>query len=158
MLTYNLSCPYDLLEKLRVDVKLFEKQATSYLFFNLVITGWHIRDWIKNNESIPKDAQEAAKRMRNDRYISICRDLANASKHFKLNKNYKNRKTDSAKSVQEPYGTGRFGKGIYGTGEEEITITCSDGTSYNALKLANDILQTWENFFTTYNIEPTSIE
>lgn len=79
MLTYNLSCPYDLLEKLRVDVKLFEKQATSYLFFNLVITGWHIRDWIKNNESIPKDAQEAAKRMRNDRYISICRDLANAS-------------------------------------------------------------------------------
>lgn len=156
MLTYRLSCPHDLLEKLRNDVKLLEEQVTSYRFFNLVVTGYHIKDWIENNKSIPKATREAAEKIREDKYISICRDLANASKHFKLRKGYKNRKTDSVESVQGPYGTGRFGKGVYGIGEEKITITCSDGKEYDALELANAILQTWESFFTTYNIPPTA--
>jgi len=154
MLTYQLSCPQDLLEKLRSDVKLLEEQVTSYRFFNLVVTGYHIMDWIKNNESIPKATQKAAKKMYENDYISVCRDIANASKHFKLD--YENRKVDSAKSEQGPYGTGRFGKGVFGIGEEQITIECFDGCKYSALEFAKAILQTWDDFFREHNIKQST--
>ena len=32
--------------------ELLEEQVTSYRFFNLVVTGYHIKDWIENNKSI----------------------------------------------------------------------------------------------------------
>ena len=92
--------------------------------------------------------------MRKHECISICRDLANASKHFKLD--YKNRKIDSAKSVQGCFGTGRFGKGDYGIGEEKITIKCSDGHEYKALEIARSILKVWDDFFKEHNIKQSS--
>lgn len=151
MLTYRLNSTHDLLEKLRSDVKLLEEQVTSYRFFNFVITGYHIIDWIKNDERIQESTRKAAMEMYKNEYVSICRDLANASKHFEID--YNDRKTDSAESVQGCYGTGRFGKGIYGVGEEKITIKCSDGCEYDALEFAKSILQTWETFFTTNSIQ-----
>ena len=154
MLTCKLYSCCDLLEKLRSDLKLLQEQVTSYRFFNFVITGYHIIDWIKNGDRIQESTRSAATEMRKNEYISICRDLTNASKHFKLN--YKNRKVDSAKSVQGCFGTGRLGKGVFGIGEESITIKCSDGHEYNALELAKAILQTWETFFTTNNIQQST--
>ena len=153
MLTYKLNCPYDLLEKLRSDLKLLEEQVTSYRFFNLVVTGYHIIDWVKNSKNTSEATKEAVKKMYEDQYISICRDLADACKHFELTKKHRNRKTDSAESAQGCFGTGRFGKGVYGIGEEEITIKCLDGREYDALQLAKAILETWETFFTTNNIQ-----
>ncbi|MFC1737970.1 hypothetical protein ACFL1G_02845 [Planctomycetota bacterium] len=152
MLTCKLNGPCDLLEKLRNDVELLEDEVTSYRFFNLAITGYHIIDWIENNKSIPRAAREAAEKMREDKYISICRDLANASKHFKLRKDYKNRKTDSVESVQGPCGTGRYGKGLCGIGEEQITIECLDGDKYDALEIARAILKTWDDFFKKHKL------
>ena len=87
MLTCKLNDPYDLLEKLRNDVELLEDEVTSYRFFNLAVTGYHIIDWIKNNEAIPDATREAVKNMYKNKYISVCRDLANASKHFKFKNN-----------------------------------------------------------------------
>jgi len=156
MLTYKLSCPHDLLEKLRSDVKLLEEQVTSYRFFNLVVTGYHIIDWIKNNESVPEATQKAAKKMYENEYISVCRDIANASKHFKFKEDYKNRKIKSAESVQGPFGTGRFGKGVYGVGEEQITIESLDGRKYKALEFAKAILNTWEDFFKKHKLTQPS--
>jgi len=152
MITYKLSCPYDLLEKLRADVELFEKQVTTYRFFNLVVTGYHILDWIKNTESIPTTTREAVKNMYENEYISVCRDVANASKHSKFKENYKNRKIKSAESMQGPLGTGRFGKGVFGVGEEQITIECLDGCKHDALKFAKAVLQTWDVFFKEHKL------
>ena len=152
MLTCKLNDPYDLLEKLRNDVELLEDEVTSYRFFNLAVTGYHIIDWIKNNEAIPDATQKAVKKMYKNKYISVCRDLANASKHFKFKKNYENRKIKSAKSVQGPCGTGRFGKGICGIGEEQITIECLGGNKYDALEFAREILKTWDDFFREHEL------
>ena len=154
MLTYKLHCARDLLEKLRNDLKLLQEQVTSYRFFNFVITGYHIIDWIKNDEAIHGNIRGAVKDMYGNEYISVCRDIANASKHYKL-KNYSNRKTKSAKSVQGPYGTGRYGKGVFGIGEEQITIECSDDREYDALEFARAILKTWEDFFKKHKLTRT---
>lgn len=156
MLICKLNGPCDLLEKLRADVELLEKQVTTYRFFNLVVTGYHILDWIKNNECIPTATREAVKNMYGNEYISVCRDVANASKHFKFRENYKNRKIKSAKSMQGPFGIGRFGKGVFSVGEEQITIECLNGCKHDALKFAKAVLQTWDDFFKEHNIKQSS--
>jgi len=152
MLTCKLNGPCDLLEKLRNDVVLLEDQVTSYRFFNLAITGYHIIDWIINNRSVSATTREAVKNMRENKYISVCRDVANASKHFEFKKNYKNRRIKSAESIQGPYGTGRYGKGLYGIGEEQITIECLDGDKYDALEFARAVLKAWDDFFKEHKL------
>jgi len=152
MLTCKLNGPCDLIEKLRNDVELLEDEVTSYRFFNLAITGYHIIDWIKNNKSVSATTCEAVKNMYENKYISVCRDVANASKHFEFKKGYPNRKIKSAKSIQGPYGTGRYGKGLYGNGEEQITIECLDGDKYDALEFARAILKTWDDFFNEHKL------
>lgn len=152
MLICKLNGPCDLLEKLRNDVELLEDEVTSYRFFNLAITGYHIIDWIKNNKSVSATTREAVKNMYENKYISVCRDVANASKHFEFKKNYENRKIKSAKSIQGPCGTGRYGKGLFGIGEEQITIECLDGDKYDALEVARAILKTWDDFFKEHKL------
>lgn len=152
MLTFKLNSPCDLLEELRNDVELLEDEVTSYRFFNLAVTGYHIIDWIKNNETVPVTTQKAVEKMYSDEYISICRDLANASKHFQFEKNYKNRKISSVESTQGGYGTGRYGKGLCGVGEEQITIKCLDGNEYNVLDFARAILKIWDGFFKEHEL------
>jgi len=152
MLTYKLNGPCDLLEKLRKDVELLENKVTSYRFFNLAVTGYHIIDWIRNNKSVSAATREAVKNMYENEYISVCRDVANASKHFEFKGNYKNRKIKSAESIQGPCGTGRCGKGLSGIGEEQITIECLDGNKYDALEFARAILKIWDDFFKEHEL------
>jgi len=150
MLTFKLNSPRDLLEKLRNDVVLLEDEVTSYRFFNLAVTGYHIIDWIKNNETVSDDTRKAVEEMYKDEYLSICRDLANAIKHWKLD--YKSKNISSVKSTQGGYGTGRYGKGLYGNGEEQITMKCRDGREYNILEFARAILRIWDDFFEEHKL------
>lgn len=156
MLTCKLNGPCDLLEKLRHDIELLEDEVTSYRFFNLAITGYHIIDWIKNNKTVSGDARDAVENMYENKYISVCRDVANAIKHFEFKKGYRNRKIKSAKSIQGSYGTGRYGKGLYGIGEEQITIECLDGDKFDALEFARAVLKAWNVFFNEHKLTQSS--
>ncbi len=52
-LTFGLRTPRDLLEKLERDAALINDEVTSDRFFNFVVTGYSMVDWIKNDSSIP---------------------------------------------------------------------------------------------------------
>jgi len=78
-LTFGLQNPRDLLDKLKRDAALLEEEVTSDRFFNFVVTGYSIVDWLKHEPSVPQAATLA---MYKDRWIKICGDLATASKHF----------------------------------------------------------------------------
>jgi len=152
-LTFGFTSILDLFEKLKRGAVLLDEKVTSDRFFNFVITGYTMIDWVKNDSTIPATISKQSvveEELYKDEWLKICRDIATASKHFKLN----TRKpiTSSATSSQG-FGAGRFGKGGFGTGEEGIKITLDDGTTFNCLDLAQNVIRTWQLFImeTTFN-------
>lgn len=82
-LTYGLHSPCDLLKKLKFEAERLKQNFNSYDFFNFVVTAYHLCDWVGKNANIPlkrKDIPDYYKE------IKICKDLANASKHFRIDK------------------------------------------------------------------------
>lgn len=145
-LTYSLRTSKDLLLKLERDVQILDERVTGDRFFNMVIPAYHIVDWVKRDASVPKDATES---MYKNKYLALCRDIANASKHFSLN--YENPAADAAES-RKGFGCGRFGKGPFGVGEESIRVYCSDGSQISSQELAHGVLDAWRAFFAAHGI------
>lgn len=75
----------DLLEKLRRDLDLLEREVTSDGFFNFVVTAYSLFDSIENDGDVPAPAKTALRALRQSTKLEVCRDLANSFKHFQLN-------------------------------------------------------------------------
>jgi hypothetical protein len=135
-----------MLDKLRRDHRRLEKQITPDRVFNFVVTGFHVIDWIKNDPTTSAATKKAVRAMYRRRCISICRDLANASKHFTLDEDYQNQVVAKT-SVLSGYGDGQYGQGTYGTGTRSVVIVLTDGSRLDVLDWAKEVVQTWETFF-----------
>lgn len=148
--TYGLSGPRDLLKKLKRDAALLAEEVTSDRFFNFVVTAYSILDWVKTDPVSPPAASGALSGMYDDKWIRVCRDLANASKHFVLR--WDERKPDrgpvtSGASSKQGYGIGRYGVAAYGVGEESIQITLNDGSSFSSPEFVEGVVDAWDSFF-----------
>ena len=148
-LTYGLSTAKELLEKLQRDAALLDEEVTSDRFFNFVVTGYSLIDWVKNDPAVPAAAKAAVSSLYSDPWLKVCGDLATASKHFVLTTRVP---VTAHASSQRGWGAGRFGKGGWGVGEESIVVTLNDGTTYSGLDLVKEVLQAWNRFFVAHGI------
>lgn len=157
-LTYGFSSVRDLYAKLQRDAQtLLDEGVTSDGLFNFVLTGDSMIDWVKNDSSLPETArtQSAMNGLYADRWLKVCKDLANASKHFTLTRGEPI--TLSATS-EKGFGLGRFGMGGFGVGEESIYIEVrlnnqlNETESFHCLDLVNGVMNTWRDFFSTHGI------
>ena len=148
-LTYSFNKARDLFEKMSRDAMSLEETVSGDRAFNFVITAFHIKDWIKQDHSVPQSAKDDLKNIYANKYFQICRDLANASKHMIITE-YQPSTGDV--SSQQGYGVGRFGKGSFGVGEESIKITYSDGSVISILELKNEMIFLWTDFFHRHGI------
>jgi hypothetical protein len=142
-LTYGLSSARSLYEKLKRDAKALKEEVNSDRFFNFVVTGYSLIEWVEKDPSVPQTAQTAVKDIRRDQWIKRCRDLANASKHFTLN--YP--PITSSATSEQGLGVGRYGQGGFGLGEESIEVKLTDGSSFDCLELVEGVMKTWNDFF-----------
>lgn len=142
-LTYGLSSARSLYEKLKRDAKALKEEVNSDRFFNFVVTGYSLIEWVEKDPSVPQTAQTAVKDIRRDQWIKRCRDLANASKHFTLN--YP--PITSSATSEQGFGVGGFGQGGFGLGEESIEVKLTDGSSFDCLELVEGVMKTWNDFF-----------
>src|SRR5207244_10951499 len=83
-LTPGLQTAKDLHEKLKRDAGLLQEEVTSDRFFNFVITGWSLVDWVQNDTTVPLHLKCAVVGLRNNQWLKVCGDLATAAKHFAL--------------------------------------------------------------------------
>jgi hypothetical protein len=154
-LTYGLLSARSLYEKLQRDAEALEKEVNSDRFFNFVVTGYSLIDWVKEDPSVPQTVQTAVNDIHNDIHhdqwiwIKRCGDIAIASKHFTVK--YRELITSSVTSEQG-LGVGRYGRGGFGLGEERIEVTLTDGSSFDCFELVNGVMNTWNNFFSSHGI------
>lgn len=151
-LTPGLTSAADLFHKLQRDVGRLNHEVTSDDFFDFVVTGYSLIDWIKNDPAIPAAAKSQVEldSLYREPWLKVCGDLANASKHFTLTK--RTPVTASATSTKG-FGVGGFGKGGYGVGEESIEVTISNGKPWTALEFVCGVIQAWLGFFGRHGIQ-----
>ena len=149
--TFGLTSIRDLQAKLKRDAAALDEEVTSDRFFNFVVTGYSMIDWVKNDPSVPPCAKAPAivQGLYNDHWLKVCGDLATASKHFTLTTRTP---ITSSASSSSGFGEGRFGRGGYGGGEESIEVCLNDGTSFHCLDLVQGVLSSWQTFFSVHGI------
>jgi hypothetical protein len=151
-LTYGLKNARDLLAKLERDAELLRNEVSTDRFFNFVVTAYSLADWVQNDPSVPLNAKADLTLFRSTNEIQICRDLANASKHFQLDPKRNPSPTVKSAHSDQGFGLGRFGAGAYGVGEEEIIVWLSTGTNIKGLDLIESTLRVWEHFFARHGM------
>lgn len=132
----------DLFSKLKYELNLLKKEVNSYIFFNFAVTAYHIKDWIKNDDSLGQDIKQKANDIFKDDDFKLCQDICDRYKHFKKKRNPT--KLNEIKS-KKGYGCGRYGKKEYGIGEESITVITIGEEAFNGLDLAQKIYDKWKN-------------
>jgi hypothetical protein len=140
-----------MLAKLKREHERLKAEVTGDDLFNFVVTAYHIIDWIKKNPSLPTTVRDEVEQMYAEAHVAVCRDLANASKHFTLKKDYQGRVTEKTSAISD-YGAGRYGKGAYGAGEHAIVIVLIDGKRLDALQFVQTVVDVWEGFFRKHSL------
>jgi hypothetical protein len=151
-LTPGLTTAVDLFHKLQRDIGRLNTEITSDDFFNFVITGYSLIDWVKHDASLPASVRtpDEIDALHKEPWLTVCGDLATASKHYTLTR--RKPVVTSAES-QRGWGKGRYGKGAYGAGEEDIVIRINNDTEWTALEFACGVLQAWLQFFERHHIQ-----
>jgi hypothetical protein len=151
-LTPGLRSAVDLFHKLQRDVARLDREVTNDQFFNLVITGYSLIDWVKCDASLPASARtpEAIAGLHNEPWLKVCGDLANASKHFVLNKRKPVTKEVTSRAG---WGVGRYGRGAYGEGERDIEVHIHGAPDWSALEFSVGVLQVWLQFFERHGVQ-----
>ena len=146
-LSGQLRTPRDLVEKLEREHVLLTHSVSSDGLFNFAVTSYCLFDWITAEQSIPTSVKRELSTFRKNKELLICRDIANASKHFTLNADSRAKALTSTVTSEQGYGVGRFGVGNFGSGEEKITIFLSDNTEVDVVEWSTTVLMHWSNFF-----------
>jgi hypothetical protein len=151
-LTPGLSSAVDLFHKLQRDITRLDQEVTHDHFFNFVITGYSLIDWVKNDPSLPAAARtaEAIRALYEEPWLKVCGDLANASKHFVLTKR---RPVTTEVMSHSGWGIGRYGRGAFGEGERDIVVHIHGAPSWSALEVSVGVLQVWLQFFERHGIQ-----
>lgn len=149
--TLGLRSAVDLFHKLQRDAELLNEEVTDDRFFNFVVTGYSLIDWVKHDPALPPSARmsDEIHTLYKEPWLRVCGDLATASKHFLLTK----RTPIIAKANSTAgYGVGRFGKGAFNAGEERIELSINDGSTWTALEFSTGVIQAWLQFFKRHGV------
>jgi hypothetical protein len=155
-LNYGLGNSKKLLEKVKRDQNaLYEAiisqdpDSISDAVFNFAVTGYHIKDWLRNEGIVGVEQYINSKPM-----IRLCADLCNGSKHKLLS---------SRRETNDP---------VMSINNSELTIdmttiTCdatipinghtvrmalTSGKEIEILDFSNQVVDSWESFFSDNNI------
>lgn len=148
-LLYTARERFDLLK--RTCLKLHEAVHKDD-FFVLVIVGHHLKEAIQRDPSFNPDEGErsrVSKAIYNEPMWRVCSELSNNEKHAG-EKRVKNVVFKDVE-VKFGYGVGRFGVGLYGDGEQSITVELIDGTEISALTFADAVIELYQQYFISSN-------
>lgn len=101
---------------------------------------FHLRDWLKDTGAVSEQDLDAF--FATNAEMRLCRDLANAHKHYSL------------KRPGQPAPPSEVREYLPGMGNLDLDVSLvilSDGVKYDAFDLARRILRLWEVFITTHH-------
>lgn len=95
---------------------------------------FHLKDWLKNDQSLSVDSEAAVNA---SRPLEVCADLANGGKHMVLDRRQRGGAELIGQDVHITIGVGS---------SHNWRIEADDGTTWDADKLADDVVAAWDAF------------
>lgn len=132
---------YKRFEKLNQGI-LHDKDSNNYIddIYAFFINCYHLKDWIKNDNSIIVDISDIENFINNSTALSICADVCNGLKHLKITSpRIDPNTTFGKKHVKMELGTQPTIIAL----KIEIIV---DENNYDAFDLAADCIKEWENY------------
>lgn len=83
-LWFGLRSATDLNGKLQRDAATLKQVITSDNFFNFVVTGYSLIDWVRHESGSPVKRSDAINRFFENRWLKTCGDIATAAKHHTI--------------------------------------------------------------------------
>ena len=114
-----------------------------YAFF---LNCYHLKDWIKNDASVPAAVRDAVERFINsEQSLRLCADVCNGLKHLELDPK-RVRSHENPKFGKKHFNVG-LGTGVPTTISLKYEITTDTGR-IDAFQLATEALESWKKFTT----------
>lgn len=118
--------------RLSTAVEPSDRYDFLHAFFE---NAFHLRDWLKDTGAVSEqdlDAFFAA-----NAEMRLCRDLANAHKHYSLKR---------PSQPAPPSEAREYLPGMGNLGSDVLLVILSDGVRYDAFELAGRVLRLWDAF------------
>ena len=119
-----------------------------YCFFTCCL---HLKDWVKNDRTDMANAVENL--VNTDQWLMICADVANGSKHLKLNR----WRIDAEAHLEKEtfsFDTAGFHEDAFLS--RDIIMISVSGTQWNAIEVAKMCVAAWDSFLATRGLLPPS--
>jgi hypothetical protein len=121
------------------------QQDTNDFLYAFFENAFHLRDWLSDTGAVTKEQLDAL--FSSSVEMRLCRDLANAHKHFSLNR----------PSQPEPPSEAReYVPGNRHQGPSTRLVVISEWEKYDPIELAGAVLACWEKFIMDTVSEPAT--
>ncbi len=162
--TFDLTRPTDYLDKLEWEFQRMMSagevpdRELNYHFLNFAVTAWHMADWTfpfisnEQKESLHLTCKQDLQSLlsRSSPHIKMCREIANASKHFKIDRSPNPTINTSSTNIQ------------IRDGERPCVLTfwtvSLDGERYSIDEIASKCLLYWQCFLKSVGLGPGDSE
>jgi hypothetical protein len=106
---------------------------------------WHFADWASNDSTVGLTLKQIQQEAKTYPALAICADIADGIKHFQLTKPSRDFARVTHKDIQVFEGSDRPATAVY-------TFTLPDGSTRDALALAEQIVTDWRALLARYGI------
>ena len=122
-------------------------------FYAFFVCCFHLRDWLMQDSGLEKSFGPAAKAFVNDNFwLRICADIANGSKHLRLDKRVR---IDPAARVEKTtlkFDTAGFSPEAFMS--QDFIVVPAAGTPWIALAVAREAVAAWDSFLLARGLLP----
>ena len=122
-----------------------------YAFFTCC---FHLKDWLKADNSVDPAIGDAAEALFDKnmgwRWLQVCADLANGSKHLVIDRGVRLDPMTRLATVPGAFDPGAFDAVAFQT--QAAIVVYADGGTWNALELANVCGRVWDNFLGNWEL------
>ena len=106
---------------------------------------WHLADWASNDSMVGRSLEEIKRDAKTYPALVICADLADGIKHFRLTLPPRDYAHVTRKDIKVFEGVDRLATA-------KFTFTLPDGSTRDALALAEQIVANWSTLLARYGI------
>jgi hypothetical protein len=162
-ITFTLDKPRDMLTKARREqarladaLRTQDRTSIADTLFNFAITAYHVKDWLKQSASAAYSPNQLEAYIEANKYLRLCREICNASKHKKLIPGPNDTKNITLSA------TGTFIIDSVDPNDVKletetspsfrVKIVAIDGSRYEANEFAAQVVLAWEQFFVQWGI------
>jgi hypothetical protein len=139
-------------DKLHESVSSQDHERIADAVFNFAVTAYHVKDWLKQEAITTFTPQDVEKYLNSNEVLRICADLCNGSKHRVLDKSPRSTAKGTGDSPLKVSMTSiTCSSSIPVTGFTPVIYTAEEN-EYNILTWADQVVSTWEDFFTRHGI------